>query len=42
VDAVIFRRAMAEDILALVSLQQEGGVSGLSHIVPQDSGLPYH
>jgi hypothetical protein len=37
VDAVIFRRAVAEDILAIVTLQQEGGVLGLSHIFPQDS-----
>jgi hypothetical protein len=36
VDAVIFRRAVAEDILAIVTLQQEGGVLGLSHIFPQD------
>jgi len=33
---VIFRRAVAEDILAIVTLQQEGGVLGLSHIFPQD------
>ena len=37
VDAVIFRRAVAEDILAIVTLEQEGGVLGLSHIFPQDS-----
>ena len=28
---------MAEDILAIVTLEQEGGVLGLSHIFPQDS-----